>query len=86
MLDKAPATAERFFRSSSTQGRAVAQVRHQTFNRLGIALRPPGPLQDAVAEYGQALKITAATKTLLQHRRGLTEGGRHTEPLRALEG
>ncbi len=86
-LDKAPATAERFFRSIiDAKGGQLRKSDIETFNRLGIALRRQGRWQDAVAEYGQALKISPDDENLYFNTAvAYTEGGRHTEALRALE-
>lgn len=86
-LDKAPATAERFFRSIiDAKGGQLRKSDIETFNRLGIALRRQGRWQDAVSEYGQALKISPDDENLYFNTAvAYTEGGRHTEAMRALE-
>ncbi len=86
-LDKAPATAEKFFRSIiDAKGGQLRKADIETFNRLGIALRRQGRWQDAVSEYGQALKISPDDENLhFNTAVAYTEGGRHLEALRGLQ-
>jgi len=80
-LDRAPATAERFFRSIIDDKRGTLKKSDiETFNRLGIALRRQGRWKDAVGEYEQALKISPDDENLHFNRAvALTEGGKHRE-------
>jgi len=86
-LDKAPATAERYFRSIlDSRGGQFRKVDIETFNRLGIALRRQGRWQDAVSEYGLALKISPDDENLhFNTAVAYTEGGKHREAVQVLE-
>lgn len=86
-LEKSPGMAEKFFRSIiDAKGGQLRKSDIETFNRLGIALRRQGRWQDAVAEYGQALKIAPDDENLLFNSAvAYTEGGRHVEALRHME-
>lgn len=85
-LDRAPETAEKFFRSILDDKRGVLKKSDiETYNRLGIALRRQGRWKDAVGEYEQALKISPDDENLHFNRAvALTEGGRHREAEQAL--
>ncbi|WP_461211004.1 tetratricopeptide repeat protein [Desulfocurvus sp. DL9XJH121] len=86
-MDKAPAMAEKFFRSIiESKAGALREADIETFNRLGIALRRQGRWQDAVSEYDQALGICPDDENLHFNRAvALSEGGRHREAHSALQ-
>ncbi|BBD09945.1 tetratricopeptide repeat protein [Desulfovibrio ferrophilus] len=85
-LDRAPATAEKFFRSIIDDKRGTLKKSDiETFNRLGMALRRQGRWEDAVGEYEQALKISPDDENLHFNRAvALTEGGKHRQAEQAL--